>query len=112
MDEGRLTGRSGETRLYLVLFAVCIFVCFFLSCLRCLYIFLLCTVKQKYREVLENRKKTKFKSSNDVLATRINLSTVLATNVCKEFGVSYCMNIDAASHDTNPIIGIKKKRQV
>lgn len=38
----------------------------------------------------------------------VHLSTVLATNVCKEFGVSYCMNIDAASHDTNPIIGIKK----
>lgn len=40
----------------------------------------------------------------------VHLSTVLATNVCKEFGVSYIMNTDAASHDTNPIVGIKKKK--
>lgn len=42
----------------------------------------------------------------------VHLSTVLATNVCKEFGVSCSMNIDAASHDTNPIVGIKRKKKV
>lgn len=35
---------------------------------------------------------------------------VLAANVCKEFGVSYSMNIDAASHDTNLNDRDKKKK--
>lgn len=36
---------------------------------------------------------------------------VLAANVCKEFGVSYSMNIDAASHDTNLNDRDKKKKK-